>query len=136
MAFKSARCTRYENITDRTTGEACGIIIGGIIEETDTTDVKYAEYTIQGPEFDALPAADPELEHTPADPRFQAIQIILLRFLKRTHTSWAAQLALTPVKVSKLPEEIVALPVITELPDVLPPEPDYTVTPVTGSQSS
>lgn len=114
MAFKQARCVKYENIRDDS-GNDIAILIGGLIEDDSTTATRYAEYLIQGEEFNELPPADPELDGTPLDIRFQAIQLILAKFVTEQYRLWERDLK-AQERVAKKPLEILnMLPPMTQL---------------------
>ena len=130
MAFKSARCTRYENIQGPD-GNDIAILIGGEIEDDSIEEKRYGEYWIMGPQFDSLPPADPLLDGTPEDPRFQAIQLIIGQFATALYKQWMDELAARPKVIPKPSEVLNQLPVMTQLlPDFMMPAP---VIPTTGS---
>lgn len=120
MAFKQAQCVKYENIRDDT-GNDVAILIGGLIEDDTTTATRYAEYVIQGDEFATLPSADPSLDGTPEDPRFQAIQMVLAKFVTAQYKLWERDLKMQERIVKKPLEVLNALPLMTQLlPDPVP----------------
>lgn len=112
MAFLRAVCTRYET-RSRADGTLEAIFAAGVVEDDTLTEQRYHEYWIMGDELAALPAADPLLEHTPADPRFQAIRAILAREAQRAYDRWMTEIAQRAVVEQKTPEEIAALPSIS-----------------------
>ncbi len=121
MAFKSARCTRYENISDAD-GNAIAILIGGEIEDDTTTETRYGEFWIKGEQFDNLPPADPLLDGTPDDARFQAIQFIIAQFATLLHKQWTREMDARPKLVARSGETLSQLPVMTQLlPDYMLP---------------
>lgn len=112
MAFLRAYCTRYETRM-RVDGTVESIFASGYLVDDEITEEQYHEVWIMGDELAALPAAVPELEHTPADPRFQAIRAILTREAGLAYTRWITERAERATVEAKTHEEIAALPPVT-----------------------
>lgn len=113
----------YVNYTNPD-GSPRAIAITGQIEDDSFPGEAYVGTCwIEGPELAALPPADPELDGTPDDPRYQAIMATVARFIRRKHAEWR-QLMLTRASETVRPEaEIDALPEITPaMLQVLAPE--------------
>jgi hypothetical protein len=120
MAFVRAYCTRYTN-KSLPDGTPASIDLEGMIED-DEMGVRSHQYSIEGAELAALPAADPATDGTLADPRFLAIMGILAREVKQVHREWQlAWQARIATIVSRPDLEIAALPELTEA--FLPPDP-------------
>lgn len=115
MAFVSARIVEggYVNHT-HPDGSPKAIQIIGEITDDLWPQVWVGSLWIEGDKLASLPAADPLLDGTPADPRYRAIMGLVARFVKDKHAELtAAWLANVPKVTVRPPQEVAAMPVLT-----------------------
>lgn len=115
MAFLKAVTTKYEHILSDAQ-EDSGIAVTGTISDDAINEVHTATCYIIGDDYAALPPADPALDGTPADPRYQAILAFVSDFVAAEHSRWVTEFQARQAAETARLAQLAAFPVLTTLP--------------------